>query len=202
MEEPVATCSGHCAPEAAPRIVVVGSTGAGKTRLARELSRRFYVPHVEMDALNFDPGWNPLASVDPETFRERVRSAVEGHAWVVDGNYGVARDLVWPRATALVWLDYPLRVVMWRTFWRTIKRSITRERLWNGARERLWVQFFSRDSIFLWVLQRYWWRRRAYPRILEEPEHAMLRVFRHRSPRETRTWLATLTAQDLVTAWR
>ena len=183
-----------------PRIVVVGSTGSGKTWLAKELSRRFDVPHVELDALNWDPDWTAVAQAAPEVFRERVRGAVSGGAWVVDGNYGAARDLVWPRAMALVWLDYPLRVVVWRTFWRTLKRTFTRETLWNGNKERFRAQFLSRDSLFLWVLKTYWRRRREYPGILGRPEHALLRVFRHHSPGKTRAWLASLTVQDMVAA--
>ena len=32
-------------------------------------------------------------------------------AWVSDGNYGQVRDIVWRRATALVWLDYAWPVI-------------------------------------------------------------------------------------------
>ena len=45
---------------------------------------------------------------------------MSGAAWVIDGNYSEARDIVWPRATAIVWLDYSWRVIAWRLLTRTI----------------------------------------------------------------------------------
>src|SRR5437879_13025455 len=82
------------------RVSVVGSTGSGKTTFARDLARRLGVPHVELDALNWGPSWT---MVPVDVFKERVARAVEGDAWVIDGNYGGrgARDLVWPRADSL-----------------------------------------------------------------------------------------------------
>jgi hypothetical protein len=71
-------------------------------------------------------------------------------------------------------------------------RIFTREELWSGNRERLWEQFFSDDSIFLWALRTYRRRRREYPGLLEQPEYVHLAVVHLRSPRDTRNWLASL----------
>jgi adenylate kinase family enzyme len=171
------------------RIAVVGTTGSGKTTLAQQLARRLAIPHVELDALHWDPYWTP---VPPEVFRERTALALNGEAWVVDGNYSAVRDVVWSRADTLVWLDYPLPVILWRLFWRTLRRVVTREELWNENRERFLAQFFSRDSLFLWVLRSYPRRRREYPALLDQPAYAHLAVVRLHSPRAARAWLAGL----------
>ena len=42
-----------------PRIVVVGVTGLGKTTIARQLASLFYLPHIELDALYWEPNWTP-----------------------------------------------------------------------------------------------------------------------------------------------
>lgn len=172
-----------------PRIVVVGTTGCGKTALARQLSRLFGVPHVELDALNWQANWTTAPT---DLFRQRVEEALKGDGWVVDGNYSAVRDIVWPRATTLVWLDYNLWVIMWRLVSRTFRRTVTREELWSGNRERFLDQFLSRDSLFLWALRTYRMRRRTYPLLLNQPEYAHLRVLHLHSPGETREWLSRL----------
>jgi len=54
------------------RISVVGTTGSGKTTLARALSAQLGLPYIEMDALNWQAGWRDLSRSDPEEFVRRV----------------------------------------------------------------------------------------------------------------------------------
>ena len=176
-------------PELGRRVVVVGSTGSGKTTVARQIARASGVPHVELDALNWDPDWVDLNQTDREEFRKRVRKAVADDAWVVDGNYSAVRDLVWPNATAVVWLDYPLWLILWRLLERTVHRVVTKERLWQGNTESFRVQFLSRDSLFLFAIRTHRRRNRGFRQAFTRPEHTHLSVVRHRSPRETRVWL-------------
>jgi adenylate kinase family enzyme len=48
------------------RIVVVGTTGAGKTTLARGIAALLELPHIELDAINWQSGWRDLTRQDPE----------------------------------------------------------------------------------------------------------------------------------------
>ena len=164
------------------RIVVVATTGSGKTTVASQLSRLYQLLHVEMDALRHDPGW---AEAPDDVFRERLARSLADERWVADGNYSVARDVVWPRAQAAVWLDYPLRTIMRQLIWRTLRRCLTGEELWNGNRERFRTSFFSRESVILWALKTYRRRRRQIPQQPALPEHSHLAVVHLRSPRET-----------------
>ncbi|MFQ6102291.1 MAG: adenylate kinase [Anaerolineae bacterium] len=171
------------------RIAVVGTTGSGKTTMARRLSLHLAIPHVELDALHWGPNWTPAPT---PAFRRRTAQALSGDAWVVDGNYSVVRDIVWGRADTVVWLDYSLSVILGRLAWRTLRRIFTQEKLWNGNHERLWEQFFSRDSIFLWALRTYPRRRREYPLLFQRLGYAHLRIVRLHSPRAARAWLESL----------
>lgn len=171
------------------RVVLIGTTGAGKTTMAMRIARVLDMAHVEFDALWHGPNWTETPD---DVFRERLRLELQGDRWVGDGNYSVARDIVWSKATMLVWLDYRIQVVLWRLFWRTLRRGILREQLWHGNTERLRWQFLSRKSLFLWALQSHWRRRRTIPRALAHPDYAHLHLVRLRSPRETREWLLTL----------
>ena len=171
------------------RIVVVGTTGSGKTTLARHLARRLKVTHVELDALHWDPNWT---STPTPIFRDRTAAALGGAAWTVDGNYSKVRDIIWARADTVIWLDYSLPLILWRLSRRTLWRLITRVELWNGNRERFREQFFSRDSLFLWVLSTYRRRRQEYPPLFARPEYAHLMVVHLRSPRSSRRLLVAV----------
>ncbi len=171
------------------RVVVSGTTGSGKTTLAREIAAIIGAPHVELDALHWEPNWT---EAETEVFRARVAEATQGGRWVADGNYAMARDLTWGRAEMLVWLDYAIGRILWQLLRRTSRRVVTREELWQGNRERLRTAFFSRDSLFVWALQTHWKKRRTYPPQLRKPAHAHLRVVRVRSPRELRAFMSAL----------
>jgi adenylate kinase family enzyme len=171
------------------RIIVLGVTGSGKSTLAAELARRLGAPRIELDAFNWEPNWTPAQS---EVFRERVRQSVAGDAWVVDGNYRQSRDLIWPRAQTIIWLDYPLPVIYARLLRRTLWRTLARVELWSGNRERLWPQFFTRDSLFVWAITSQPRQRREYPLIPTLPEYAHVTFIHLRSPRATTRWLAGL----------
>lgn len=171
------------------RVTVVGTTGSGKTTLARALAERLGVPHVELDALHWGPNWT---AVPKEELRARVSAALAGDGWVVDGNYRSVRDIVWARADTLVWLDYPLPLVMTRLARRTFGRAFRRERLWNDNRENLVTHFTRRDSLFLWAVQTHPKHRREYPIELARPEHRHLAIVRLRSPGEAQQWLASV----------
>ena len=171
------------------RVVVVGTTGCGKTTLARQLSLLLGIPHVELDAIHWGPGWTPAPL---EVFRAHTAQALSGSRWVADGNYGKVQDIVWGRAEAVVWLDYTLAVLMGRLVWRTLRRIVTGEELWNGNRESIWDQFFTEDSLLLYALRSYRRRRREYPPLFTQPCYSHLSVVRLRSPRATRRWLRRL----------
>lgn len=165
------------------RISVVGTTGSGKLTLTFRLADRLGLDFIELDALNWGPGW---VEAPLEVFRARVAAAIQGEGWVCAGNYSRVRDIVWARAQAVVWLDYPLLTVFWRLLVRTLKRSFTREALWNGNVERLWPQFklWSEESLIHWMFKTYWRRKREFPQLFVLPEHAHLLVIHLRSPRD------------------
>ncbi len=167
------------------RIAVVGATGSGKTTLARNIAQRLGYRHIETDALHWEPNWQE-AHID--VLRARVAQALTNDGWVINGNYSKVRDIVWGRADTLVWIDYPLSIIFWRLGWRTLKRIVTREKLW-GTNQESWRAAFGRDSLFLWVLQSRPRHRRDYPILLQQSEYAHLKLVRLRSPRETEQWL-------------
>jgi len=174
------------------RISVVGTIGSGKTTFARKTSKLLSAPHIELDALNWEPNW---VEAPNNLFRERVKRSLQGDSWVADGNYHQVRDIVWNRADTVVWLDYPFRTIITRLAKRTLRRIRTREQLWNGNQEHI-RGLFTRDSVFLWALRTYRRRRRQYPVLLSKPENSHLTVIRLRSPRDAEEFLSELVLED------
>ncbi len=171
------------------RVNVVGTSASGKTTFARRLAERLGVAHIELDALHWEPGWT---GANPQVLQERVLAATATGGWVVDGNYSMVRDVVWSRAEAIVWLDYPLRTILRRYLVRMRRRVRSREDIWPGTgnRESLSMHLFQRDGLLWWILSTYRRRRREYPQRLAANPH--LAAFRLRSPREAERWLASL----------
>jgi adenylate kinase family enzyme len=169
------------APGTHRRIVIVGASCSGKSTLARRLAGDLGRPHIELDALHWGPGWTPRPL--PE-FRARVAAAVEAEFWVADGNYSVVRDLVWPRATAIVWLNLPFPLVLARALARTCRRIVSREPVCGDNRETLRQTFFDRNSILLWVIKTHHKTRRRYRRELTDEALPGMAIFELRSRAE------------------
>jgi len=173
----------------ANRILILGRTGSGKTTLARELAAALDMPHVELDSLYFGPDFTtaPLP-----VLRERTSAAIAGDRWVTDGNKRAVRDLVWPRADTIVWLDYGVHVSLWRLAKRARTRTaaLSAQATQNGRRAGLPKQMLAAGRGVLTALRSHRGQRREYPRMFAEPANQHLAVVRLRSPRATRQWLA------------
>jgi adenylate kinase family enzyme len=142
------------------RVVVIGTTGSGKSTLAERLAAQMGLRVIELDALFWGKDWQP---VPLELFRHRVERETRDDGWIVVGNYNQVRDLVWPNADTLVWLDLPLSLVMWRLVRRTVQRASSKEELWGtGNRESFRNAFLSRQSILLWALKSHRRNRERY----------------------------------------
>jgi hypothetical protein len=144
---------------------------------------------VELDALYFGP---KFSTVPLSVLRERTSAAIAGDRWVTDGNKSAVRDLVWPRADTIIWLDYPLVVSLWRLGRRALWRTsvLQAQAAEAGGKTGLPRQFLSAAKGVLLALRSHMGQRREYPRMFAEPENQHLAFVRLRSPRATRRWLA------------
>lgn len=149
------------------RIVVIGSSCSGKSTFSQHLARKYNIEYIELDQLHWLPNWQERPD---EEFRELVNKATASVSWVVDGNYSVARDLVWPRATKIIWLNHSFRLVLYRAITRSIVRALTKKKLFAGNVESFKQTFFSGDSIILWVLKTYHKKRKNYSELLKHAE--------------------------------
>ena len=176
------------------RVAVIGNSGSGKSTLARVLSARLGVPHIELDALNWQPNWKALSIEEPAQWSRLVAEVIAYNGWVTDGNYSKgALPQILQRATDVIWLDYSRGVIMVRVLRRSFVRAISGRELWPGTgnREdfRHWLQ---KDHPIRWTWDTYRSANDHREALFSGPvlEHA--RKHRFRAPVETQRWLAAL----------
>lgn len=130
------------------RVAIIGSSGAGKTTLARTLGAKTGIPVVHLDRLYWSAGWVPTPH---ETWLERQRAALEQESWIINGNYGSTLDLRLEAADTVIFLDMPRRRCLWRVFKRRLAyANRTRPDMSEGNPERLTGEFLR----YIWSYPR------------------------------------------------
>ena len=99
----------------ARRILVIGCSGAGKSRLAKLIAARYGLPLIHLDCCYWRPGW-----VEPPEaeWAQEVERLIAASAWVMDGNFSGTMKRRAEMADAIVYLDLP----RWLCLVRVLKR--------------------------------------------------------------------------------
>lgn len=167
------------------RIAIIGSPGAGKSTLARQLSARLGLPVIHLDAAYWRPGW---VETPKDDWEQTVRGLTQGESWIIDGNYSRTMDIRLAAADTIIYLDFPRHLCVWRVLKRAIQyRGRTRPDMGPGCPEKL------ADRDFLaWVWN---YPSRSRPDTLQrlaDCREAGKTVIRLCSPRAVRQFLESL----------
>lgn len=166
------------------KIALFGPPATGKSTLARWLSTELGHLHTDLDDILFTPA-GPLPL--PE-FRRQAAEITQQDAWVVEGNFSKLADVVWYRADVLVWLDFPLPLIVYRIVRRSLRQLTGREDS-PQARRLTWSQaFFKRRSLLRTAIRKYRNNRPRYARQVAETADRGVEVVRLRSPRQVQQW--------------
>jgi adenylate kinase family enzyme len=169
------------------KIIVIGTSCSGKTTFARNLSTKLDIPHIELDAIHWKPNW---VERDKDEFRQLVKEIIEeNERWIIDGNYSKVRDVTWPEASTIIWLNYSFPLVLWRALTRTIRRVAHQEELYSGNKETFKKVFFSSDSIIWWVITTFYKRKRTYRQLQRDDRYFHLKFIELRNPTETEEFI-------------
>ena len=154
------------------RIHVVGNSCSGKSMLGQRLATALQVPFVELDAINWQPGWVGLNETDPQRFESLMGEATAGDGWVVAGSYmSFSQRAFWPRLETVVWLDLPMHLLVRRVLRRSWTRWRSKELLWGTNHERFWPQLMiwkKEDSLVWWIVTQHERKRRDMGRYMSE----------------------------------
>ena len=145
------------------------------------------MPRIHIDAIYWAPGSG--RHITDAEFVSKIDEATRGERWIVDGNYKQVREMIWERATAILWLNYSfLRVykqVMVRTFQLLRKPS-------GAGRISIRKAFFHKHSPWWLVPATFRKRRREYRERFESGAADGRNHIEHRTPAETQRLLESL----------
>ena len=123
------------------KIILIGSGGAGKSTLARQLGAALQIEVIHLDALFWNPNWTP---VQREKQVEIQKELVNKEEWIIDGNYGGTIDIRLQAADTIIFLDIPRTICVYRAFKRMIQyRNKTRPDMGKDCNERLDINFLK-----------------------------------------------------------
>jgi len=116
------------------RILVLGSSGAGKSHLSRNLSRILGIEAIHLDDHFWHPDGHPC---DAREWRETVKELAARESWIMDGTYERSLDLRLPRADAIVLLECASELCLERVLRRErwITKALGEKRAGGSSRQ-------------------------------------------------------------------
>lgn len=92
---------------AVKKVLVIGSSGAGKSVFSRRLGEATGLPVIHLDSHFWRAGW-----VEPtkEVWRAQVEELLKGDEWIIDGNYSGTMDLRLASCDTVIFLDFPRHI--------------------------------------------------------------------------------------------
>jgi len=172
------------------RILIVGTSGAGKTTLATRIAARLALPLHTSDPFYWEPGWQPASN---ECIDHRLNDVMRSSEWVLDGNFERRWQEVWNQADCVVWLDYSLIRILWQVTTRNIGWTLCRKKVWPGDCMSIGRAYSGIRHAF----QSHAAKRRRYSEYIRRLDSTM--VYRFAIPRETDQWVAKLGAAPSAT---
>ena len=142
------------------KIAIIGHSGSGKSTLAQKLSKKYELPVLHFDAVQFRPNWE----IRPQPSKEiMTKTFLDLHAsWVIDGNYS---KLYYQRRMEEADVIVVLLFNRWRCLWQVTRRYLkykdkTRPDMGAGCKEKLdweFVKWILRDGRSQSAKDRYGW---------------------------------------------
>jgi adenylate kinase family enzyme len=173
------------------KIVVVGTTGSGKSTLSTKLSDKLDIPYIQLDKLFWKPNWE--WTKDEEFFKKIEGAIKDKDSWIIDGNYSRTRHITWAQADTVIWIDLPFYIVLKQNLLRALKRIYTKEELWpNTGNVETLNRLLSKDSIIKWLFKTYPIMKKRYNDAMSDPQYSKIKFVQLTSHREANAFLRRL----------
>lgn len=170
-------------------ISIVGTSGVGKSTLARQLARQLNLNYIELDNLLWLDNWQETP--DDQFLAKLNQHMQQSQAgWVIDNLYTRAENTIWSQADTIIWLDYSFTLNFYRLLRRTLANAINRRQLWpDSNNQESWKMMLSRKSIFIWMIQKYPKNRQKYQAMMHDPQYAHLQFVHLASSKQAKLFL-------------
>ena len=139
------------------KVLVIGSSGAGKSTFSRRLHSATGLKLIHLDKLYWQPNW--VEPTDKTEWRKNLAEVLKDDSWIIDGNYSSTLAMRLAACDTAILLDLPNYICAWRVFKRTVfYRKRKRPDMAEGCRER-----------FDWEFLKWTWNysKRSKPRVEE-----------------------------------
>jgi len=104
------------------RIQIVGHAGAGKSVFSENLGRVLHIKVAHLDQIFWNKDWTARSFEEAKAI---VRSIADEDEWIIDGNQWVPlKDITYPKATDILWVDPPFYIWLYRLLSRAIWKSL------------------------------------------------------------------------------
>lgn len=116
------------------KILVIGSSGAGKSTFSRRLGAASGIEVIHLDRLYFSPNWVEMPKY---RWKEKVAEILQADSWIIDGNYSGTMETRIAASDTVIYLELPRLVCVFRI----LKRGVvyfgkTRPDMAKGCNER------------------------------------------------------------------
>ncbi len=99
------------------RILVIGSSGSGKSTFANRLGELLSLEVIHLDSLFWSSGW---VETPKDEWRTKVAKTLHGDSWIIDGNYSATMDLRLPVCDTVIFLEIPRIICVYRILKRVV----------------------------------------------------------------------------------
>jgi adenylate kinase family enzyme len=99
------------------KILVIGSSGAGKSTFSRRLGEKTGLKVIHLDVLYWKPNWTESPK---DEWKETVENALEGDEWIMDGNYSGTMEMRIKSCDTVIFLDFPRVLCVYRILKRVV----------------------------------------------------------------------------------
>jgi len=123
------------------RIMIIGSSGSGKSTFSRQLGEVIKLPVYHLDLFFWKPGW---IETPKDEWEELNKQLVSKDNWIIDGHYGRTIDIRMQAADVIIFFDLSPMITTYRVLKRRIQyHGKSRPDLNEGCPESIDWQFIK-----------------------------------------------------------